>query len=181
MCRRARNGLVAVIVGLVLLLIATPRLMPRAKAADMRYRLFLPGIIVQPALAWSAAESDVYTIINQKRQANGCPPVQPSDELAKAAQDHSRDMADNNYFSHTGSDGSSFVDRARRAGYKNQPSGEIIAAGYGGAAATVDGWMNSAGHRGIILNCANVDLGVGMRENPNSQYRYYWTAVFGQR
>jgi uncharacterized protein YkwD len=59
--------------------------------------------------------------INQARQElAAAQPRQPlawSDALAAAADDHSRDMADKGYQSHTGSDGSSPGDRAARSGY----------------------------------------------------------------
>lgn len=180
MCRRAQNGLVALIVCVAIIWMLTPRLTPPAAANTGIYRIFLPGIVV-PAPIWTTSELEAFKLINQQRQANGCPPVTLNVELGMAAQAHSQDMATYNYFSHTGRSGSSFVDRARAAGYPFQPSGEILAAGQSTPADAVRAWMNSAGHRAIILACANDDVGVGMREGPNSTYRYYWTAVFGQR
>lgn len=180
MRRRARRGLVALIVCGAIIWMLTPRLTPRATAINGTYRIFLPGIVV-PARIWNASELEVFKLINQQRQANGCPPVTLDENLSLAAQAHSQDMATNNYFSHTGRNGSSFSDRARAAGYQFQPSGEILAAGQSTPADAINAWMNSSGHRAIMLNCANDDVGVGMREGPNSTYRYYWTAVFGQR
>lgn len=180
MCRRARTGLVALIASAAIIWMLTPRLTPRAAAINGPYRIFLPGVVV-PAPVWTASELEAFKLINQQRQANGCPPVTLNVELGIAAQAHSQDMATNNYFNHTGRNGSSFVERARAAGYAFQPSGEILAAGQSTPADAVRAWMNSSGHRAIILTCANDDVGVGLRESPTSTYRYYWTAVFGQR
>lgn len=180
MCRCARRGLVALIVCGAIFWMLTPQLTPRATAINGTYRIFLPGIVV-PAQVWSAAELEAFKQINQHRQANGCPALTLDYELSLAAQAHSQDMATYNYFSHTGRNGSSFSDRAKAAGYKYRPSGEILAAGQSTPTGAVNSWMGSSGHRSIILTCANDDVGIGLREGPNSTYRYYWTAVFGQR
>ena len=42
------------------------------------------------------------------------------------------------------------------------------------------GWMNSAGHRANILNCANQALGVGIGHG-GQRYGIYWTQDFGSR
>jgi uncharacterized protein YkwD len=87
-------------------------------------------------------------------------------------------MAKNNYFSHTGRDGSSFVDRLSRAGYpKEGAAGENIAYGYGTAQAVVNGWMNSDGHRRNILNCSAKSTGVGLAYRGSTAY---WTQLFGR-
>ena len=54
---------------------------------------------------------------------------------------HSQDMADNNYFSHTGSEGSGLEDRAAAVNYYTFPLGENIAAGYDSVRETVLAWM----------------------------------------
>ena len=48
----------------------------------------------------------------------------------RAAQGHAQDMASNNYFGHTGTDGSGLGDRAANAGFFTYPLGENIAAGF---------------------------------------------------
>ncbi|MBE0607142.1 MAG: CAP domain-containing protein, partial [Deltaproteobacteria bacterium] len=58
------------------------------------------------------------------------PPVSWSGNLAMAAYLHSEDMALNNFFSHTGSDGSSAGQRISRQGYPWRTYGENIAVGY---------------------------------------------------
>lgn len=59
----------------------------------------------------------------------------------RAAYQHSLDMAKNNFFSHTGSDGSGLEDRAANANFYTFPLGENIAAGYISVRATVLAWM----------------------------------------
>ncbi|MEY7979636.1 CAP domain-containing protein, partial [Streptomyces pilosus] len=110
---------------------------------------------------------------NTERAKAGCGPVKLDDRLARAAQLHSEDMSANDYFSHTGQNGSSFVDRAKAQGHPS-PGAENIARGQSSAASVMDAWMNSEGHRANILNCSLNSLGVGVTEND-----WTWTQVFG--
>jgi uncharacterized protein YkwD len=73
---------------------------------------------------------DVIALTNQQRAIYGLPPLAANAALATAAQAHSNDMANNNFFSHTGSDGSNPGQRISRAGYSWYTYGENIAAGY---------------------------------------------------
>ncbi|WP_422770883.1 CAP domain-containing protein [Plantactinospora sp. WMMC1484] len=124
----------------------------------------------------SSQETQVLTIVNRERAANGCAAVVINSDLAEAARLHSQDQAENTNMSHTGSDGSDFVERARRAGY-DRPIGENVAMGYRDAAAVMEGWMNSSGHRANILNCDARAMGVGVATGPDG--RLYWTQMFG--
>jgi uncharacterized protein YkwD len=49
--------------------------------------------------------------------------------LGQAAFDHSKDMGDKNFFSHTGSNGSHYTKRIEKYGSNYQPSAENISAG----------------------------------------------------
>src|SRR5690606_28772451 len=112
-------------------------------------------------------------LTNTERAKAGCDPVQADDRLAKAAQLHSEDMSANDYFSHTGQNGSSFVDRAKAQGHPS-PGAENIAQGQSSAESVMDAWMNSPGHRANILNCSLTSLGVGVTTDD-----WTWTQVFG--
>jgi len=118
----------------------------------------------------------VLAIVNQERSANGCGTVKINAKLATSARQHSADQAANDKMSHTGSDGSSFVQRAQRAGYQNA-IGENVAAGYRTPAAVMEGWMNSPGHRANILNCQAKAIGIGVVAAADGTL--YWTQVFG--
>lgn len=130
----------------------------------------------RPPSAGDSREAQVLAIVNRERADNGCGSVVINNDLAEAARLHSQDQGEHTNMSHTGSDGSSFVDRARRAGYDN-PIGENVAMGYETPAAVMDGWMNSAGHRANILNCDAKAMGVGVATGADG--RLYWTQVFG--
>jgi uncharacterized protein YkwD len=123
-------------------------------------------------------EDEVTSLINKERGKAGCGTVKTDERMRAAGRAHSADMAKNNYFSHTGRDGSSFVDRLARAGYpKEGAAGENIAYGYGSAQAVVTGWMNSPDHRRNILNCSSKSTGVGLAYRGSMPY---WTQLFGR-
>jgi uncharacterized protein YkwD len=100
--------------------------------------------------------------------------------LTQAAAAHSDDMVANNFFSHTGSNGSTLGDRATAAGYAWSSLGENIAAGQASVAEVVDGWMKSDGHCANLMNANFRDIGVAcIAGNANTSYRTYWTQDFG--
>ena len=158
---------------------------PRASVhAAGGIRVFVP-VATHDALnrePWSTIERDTVAEINRRRQAYGCPAVEFNQALTLAAERHSKDMATNNFFSHTGSDGSTFSQRIVQAGYSPyQKIGEILAAGYSSPKAVVDGWMNSPGHRAIITDCTYDDIGISLETRAGTEWHNYWTATFGKQ
>lgn len=125
----------------------------------------------------------VVQLTNVERAKAGLQPLKLNNQLVDAAQDHSNDMAQDDFFSHTGADGSSVSDRVRASGYQYSTTGENIAAGQTTAAEVVRGWMNSPGHRANILNANYTEIGVGYEYLQNDtgsvNYNHYWTQVFG--
>lgn len=79
--------------------------------------------------------------------------------LETAAQTHTRDMANNNYFDHKDRTGGTPGDRAELAGYIAQQIGENIAAGLDTPRKVVDGWLASPGHCANIMNPQFRELG----------------------
>jgi hypothetical protein len=102
--------------------------------------------------------------------------------LVEAATAHAQDMALNTFMSHTGSDGSSPLDRVARTGYPTTSLGENVAMGtiYTTAEAAVAAWMNSTeGHREIILGTSFVHVGIGHATSGINPVFHYWCADFG--
>jgi uncharacterized protein YkwD len=131
-----------------------------------------------PPPAALSKSDEVVQLTNAERAKAGCGPLAAEGRLTTAAQGHTSDMAQNNYFDHTSLDGRTMVDRIRATGFPLTAVGENIAAGTATAAATLQLWMNSPGHRANILNCAYTQIGVGYAEG--GSYRYYWTQDFGK-
>ena len=121
-------------------------------------------------------------IINDYRAQNGRGPLKACTTLNRAAQGHSEDMRDNNYFSHTGLNGSSFSKRSCDACYEyacpvQTAMGENIAAGHSTASETFTQWKNSPGHNANMLNTNYNVIGIG-RATGGGEYGVYWTNVF---
>ena len=87
--------------------------------------------------------------VNNARASAGVPPLTLDARLTQAAQAHSDDQAQRRRMGHDGSDGSSFVDRAARAGYRIGWGGENVAAGQKTVRDVFNAWMNSSGHRWV--------------------------------
>lgn len=103
------------------------------------------------------------------------PPVDKlewDNELERAATAHSIDMNENDYFSHTGLDGSSFADRIRGTAYEGSPGGENIALGYSNEEQVFNAWKKSEGHCKNMMNGKFTDIAVGRSGS-------YWTMNFG--
>lgn len=101
--------------------------------------------------------------------------------LGLAADAHSRDMVSGNFFSHTGSGGSSAGQRITAAGYNWSSYGENIAAGQATVTEVVDGWMASEGHCVNIMNGNFVDIAVACVPGTSATtYRSYWTMALGR-
>ncbi len=100
--------------------------------------------------------------------------------LTQAALVHSDDMVAHNFFSHTGSDGSSAGARATAAGYDWRTWGENIAAGQASVPSVVQGWMASPGHCANIMRPTFRDIGMAcVSGGASNAYRTYWTMVLG--
>ncbi|MCU1759756.1 CAP domain-containing protein [Pseudomonas sp. 14P_8.1_Bac3] len=107
------------------------------------------------------------------------PPLTWNATLATAAEEHSRSMANNNYFDHKDRDGRTPGDRAELAGYSAQLIGENIAAGQDTVRRVVDGWVASPGHCANLMNPQFQELGAAYAVDPKSDSGIYWTAMFG--
>jgi uncharacterized protein YkwD len=126
----------------------------------------------------TSIESSVLSKINYERANAGIPPLSSSSALTSAARTHSQNMANGNFFSHTGQDGTSPFDRMRSAGFSYSAASENIFAGegmYNSAGSAVGAWMNSEPHRINMLNSTYTYAGVGYWCNPNSEYGAYFT------
>ncbi len=79
--------------------------------------------------------------------------------LEQAAFVHSSNMANYNFFSHTGLNGDQPSDRVSDQGYSWSSVGENIAAGQKDIATVMDGWLKSAGHCKNIMGANFTQMG----------------------
>jgi uncharacterized protein YkwD len=128
-----------------------------------------------------AFEAEVARLINEFRAQNGKTKLHVDAALSRAAEEHSKDMALNDFFSHIGSDGSRVGARVSEEGYDWRSVGENIAAGQTTPQKVFDAWKASAGHEDNMLGSWK-DMGVGYKylanDTGNVNYHHYWTVDF---
>ena len=156
---------------------------------DRDWRIVLARPLLSGKLGdWQAEGQQLLERLNAARaQPRQCgaqafaaaPPLAWNRELATAAEEHSRAMANGNFFAHRGRDGRTPGDRAELAGYNARQIGENIAAGVDAPAKGVDGWLASPGHCATLMNPQFRDLGAAYAVDPKSDAGIYWTALFG--
>lgn len=121
--------------------------------------------------------------INEYRTLDELPPLALDPALMRAAMAHTHDMAENDMFEHTGSDGADLGARLRRVEYRFRQAAENLAGGIESPERTVDRWMVNSGHRHNLLNPIFRDIGIGYLDDPDDggkvRYRHYWTVVLG--
>jgi len=96
-----------------------------------------------------------------------------NDALFNAAAVHANDMVANNFFSHTGSNGSTISDRINAIGYAWASVGENIAAGQPTVTRVVDAWMGSDGHCANLMNPVMEEFAVACVYNTTNRSNYW--------
>ncbi len=171
----------------------TPNLIPQGEAS------------AQASVDIAQLEGDTFDLINQERMLYGLQPVIWNDEVAEVAREHSKDMAQKNFFEHTNLSGQGPGERLSEAGIGYSSYGEILYQGnivnsktttviviviipipitttdYKSqselAQAAVSGWMGSTGHREIILTSWLTQAGLGVAVGSDGE-TYYFTDDF---
>jgi len=150
-------------------------------------------------------EKEIHNLVNQERRNTGLGTLAFDEKLAEIARSHSLNMAKNSFFSHYDQNGRDPTDRASSVGYScYKDYGAYYTEGiaenifqnnlydsvtyiYGIpsydwnsqseiAQSTVEGWMNSPGHRENILTAAYDKEGIGVAIS--SDDRVYITEDF---
>jgi len=159
----------------------------------------------KPIINIIGLEAEIHTLINNERQSYGLAPLEYDAMLAQIARAHSADMATRNYCSHNNLEGQDPTERAEAAGYdcyknfgtyytdgiaenifKNNLYSSITY--YNSvpvydwnsqseiASSTVNGWMNSQGHRENVLKSTYDKEGIGVAIS--NDYTVYITQDF---
>lgn len=115
--------------------------------------------------------------VNTLRAAAGVPAVQLDAQLTAAAATHSRDMSVQNRPWLFGSDGSSPLDRATRAGFRGALVGEVISESYETELETLAAWMNDPDSRAVILDPAARRMGFAWFQERAG--KLWWTLTLG--
>ncbi|MBC57051.1 MAG: hypothetical protein CL814_08950 [Confluentimicrobium sp.] len=152
-----------------------PALGSDGKPLPQVYRISQNGVVPEKELA--KIQFRVLDSVNVLRAAAGAPALTLNAELNAAAATHSRDMSVQNRPWHFGSDGSSPLDRAARAGYPGTLLGENISETYETELETLAAWMELPETRTVLLDPKARDLGFGVFQEPNG--KIWWTLVTG--
>lgn len=142
---------------------------------EVQYRGKLPEKPVLTDQQWDeidrGMEQQIFDLTNVIRSEFQINHVEWEKPLHEVAFMHSKDMSNNNYFSHYTPDGEGLKERLATKEVFYQSAGENIATQYPDGLAAVEGWLNSKGHREAILDESYTHLGVGV-------YRLYYTQNF---
>jgi uncharacterized protein YkwD len=123
-------------------------------------------------------EEQVYQRINEIRQKQGLSQLRHNEKLAVVARHYSEQMAQKNFFSHTSPEGSTMVQRVKKAGIFYLMIGENLFMCTNipqPVPSAVQGWMDSPGHRENILRPEYRETGLGVWRKGNT---YYMTQLF---
>ncbi|RUS93461.1 hypothetical protein DSM106972_096100 [Dulcicalothrix desertica PCC 7102] len=126
-------------------------------------------------------EAAIRASINQVRQKEKLQPLKNNERLAEVARKYSKQMAEKNFFSHTGVDGSTLASRVEASGIIYWLVGENLFRGTNlnePVSIAVEGWLESPGHRANILRPPFNETGVGVWRIQNT---YYITQLFLRR
>lgn len=164
------SRLIVAAVGLFLVVDCT---LPMAGAAPSRTTPPTPS-------SYSAAESRIFDLINAQRRHQGLRPLVFNPQLDRMAKIQAQNMARFKKMAHTIPDASlpTLGDRARYVGYVYGRISENVALDYPSAETVVEGWMNSRGHRGNILDREVVETGIGIARSAGGGV--YYCQVFGR-
>ena len=135
--------------------------------------LFSPA---EPSQTVDRSAASLLAAHNQQRKTHGRGPLTLSAKLSQAAAVHAKDMALHQTLDHTGSDGSTVVDRVKRKGYVYVRVGENIAQGQTTVQEVMNTWMNSPAHRDNIL-ADFTEMGAAQVEDDEGNP--YWCVDFG--
>ncbi|MFN3689812.1 MAG: CAP domain-containing protein [Fimbriimonadales bacterium] len=127
-----------------------------------------------------ALEQRVHRLINEQRQRVQLPPLAWHEDVARAARDHSKNMAERNFFDHEDPRLGNVDQRLNRFRIPWRACGENIfmLSGYENPAqVAVHGWMESPEHRANILHKEFTHAGVGVFYRSRDRY-FYLTQIF---
>ncbi len=122
-------------------------------------------------------ELGVIKLVNEEREKAGLPPVTVNLELCKVARTKAQEMVDLKYLAHESPNYGSPADMIKKFGIEKKGSGECIGRQGGTAPSGVMyNWMNSDGHKKIILNAKYTEVGIGLATDGKGLG--YWSLMF---
>jgi uncharacterized protein YkwD len=180
-----------------LVLTATLILLGACAGTQPSGEVAIPPVRDRPRISIPGLEQRIHALINKERQGHGLSKLRWDESLSKIARKYSADMAKRSYFSHYSPEGHNFSYRYKQAEYSCAvPVGATIYMGAENifqnnlydqivyvdgvphydwnsmekiAETTVQGWMNSPGHRKNILTPHWINEGIGVAISPDDK------------
>ena len=120
--------------------------------------------------------------LNQVRSRHALRPFRSDPRLMAAARNHADLMGTTGRFGHEFGPDTVFRKRIFAVGFRNS-AGENIGVGYRSIDEAIEGWLNSPGHRKILLK-GNYSLGgIAYAKNTsgkNPRLNHFWVLIVGQ-
>jgi uncharacterized protein YkwD len=143
--------------------------------------ILLPAGANKPGIRGAATAEDplggltrkVFALVNRQRRLHGVHELAWSDALAAQAREHSVNMMERGFFSHTDPIRGTPAARLRAAGIPWSRCGENIFREYGAdepADDAVERWMKNDSHRQSLLDPLFTHTGVGVAISPDTEY-----------
>lgn len=153
------------------------------------YEDFIKTVFNGSKLNTTDLEQRILFLINEERTSRGLKPYKWNDWVRNIAYNHSKDMAERGYFNHKSPEGENHYNRLKKSGMFFIVGGENLMyfSGLSSkfieytrfkkdrqnatdwlitniAKETVEGWLESPGHRSIVLDRDNLysDIGIGV-------------------
>ncbi len=125
----------------------------------------------------SQKEQQMLSYVNEARIKAGLPALTYCSQLTSTARAKSRDMIENNYFSHTSPRYGGLGDLLSHYGVGYRTAGENLAMNSSGIVREAhNSLMNSPGHRANILNGNFTHVGIGIQVKGDGSH--YYTQLF---
>lgn len=120
---------------------------------------------------------ECFDLINEKRKANGVDELEWNDSIAEACDVRAHELAEK--FSHLRPDGTLGIAIYDDIGLDCEAEGENIVSGRNTPKGAVAAWMNSAGHKKVLLNKKFTDSAIGFYYDEDKN-QCYWVQLFAR-
>ena len=145
----------------------------RIDSFDKQFKNYANAESFNAKQAWATEQQrEMVSILNKNRMMMGLECLELDKLLCKICTEHSQDMVEREFFSHTGSDGKDYEQRARDVDWNGGTWAETIYIGSADAKAVYDAWWKSEDNRPKLFEKRLNRIGVGIVNKT-------WTVVVG--
>lgn len=141
----------------------------------------MPGVPIDQTVVAFAPEN-AFQQLNKARQGFLLGGFKRDERLMEAARRHAQLMGQTGKFGHEFGPETKFKRRIFSVGFKNS-AGENLGVGYQSIDEAIEGWLNSPGHRKILLKRNYTLGGIAYARNTsgkNPRLNHFWVLIVGQ-